>query len=107
MIHLRSKLNAMEALEHKDGDICEEFFEADNEFHDAVSALCDNPQADKINRVVRVLTHAIRYETVKNMITSGRIAELIDAHRQIYEVLRGRNQEQLDLVIRKTYFLDW
>ena len=32
--------------------------------------------------------------------------ELIDAHRQIYEVLRGRNQEQLDVIIRKTYFLD-
>lgn len=106
MIHLRGKLNAMEALEHKDGDIFEEFFEADNEFHDAVSALCDNPQADKINKVVRVLTHAVRYETVKNMITSGRIAELIDAHRQIYEVLRGRNKEQLDVIIRNTYFLD-
>lgn len=106
MIHLRGKLNAMEALEHKDGDVFEAFFEADNEFHDAVSALCDNPQADKINRVVRVLTHAVRYETVKNMITSGRIAELIDAHRQIYEVLRGRNKEQLDVIIRNTYFLD-
>ena len=40
------------------------------------------------------------------MIETGRIGELIDAHRQIYEVLRGRNQEQLDAIIRKTYFLD-
>lgn len=106
MIHLRSKLNAMEALEHKEGDIHEEFFEADNEFHDAVSTLCDNPQADKINRVVRVLTHAVRYDTVKTMISTGRISELVDAHRQIYEALRGRNKEQLEVLIRNTYFLD-
>lgn len=106
MIHLQEKLNAMEALEARDGDIHEEFFEADNEFHDAVSALCDNPQADKINRVVRVLTHAVRYDTVKTMISTGRIGELIDAHRQIYEALRGRNKEQLEVLIRNTYFLD-
>lgn len=50
MIHLRGKLNAMKAPESKEGDIHEEFFEADNEFRNAVSALCDKTQADKINR---------------------------------------------------------
>jgi DNA-binding FadR family transcriptional regulator len=106
MVRLRSKLNAMESLENRSGNIIDVFFEADNDFHDAVSALCENAQADKVNRVVRVLTHAVRYNTVKTMIESGRIAELIDAHRQIYEVLRGRNQEQLETIIRNTYFLD-
>ena len=106
MVRPRSKLNAMESLENRSGNIIDAFFEADNDFHDAVSALCENAQADKVNRVVRVLTHAVRYNTVKTMIESGRIAELIDAHRQIYEVLRGRNQEQLETIIRNTYFLD-
>jgi len=106
MVRLRSKLNAMESLENRSGNIIDAFFETDNDFHDAVSALCENAQADKVNRVVRVLTHAVRYNTVKTMIESGRIAELIDAHRQIYEVLRGRNQEQLETIIRNTYFLD-
>lgn len=106
MAMLREKLNAMEAIGQKTGDIVEEMFEADNVFHDAVSELCENPQADKINRVVRVLTHAVRYDTVKNMIETGRTEELVDAHRQIYEVLRGRNQEDLDTIIRNTYFLD-
>jgi DNA-binding FadR family transcriptional regulator len=106
MVRLRSKLNAMESLENRSGNIIDAFFEADNNFHDAVSALCENAQADKVNRVVRVLTHAVRYNTVKTMIESGRISELIDAHRQIYEVLRGRNQEQLETIIRNTYFLD-
>ena len=40
------------------------------------------------------------------MIETGRILELIEAHRQIYEVLRGRNQEELDILVRNTYFLD-
>lgn len=106
MAMLREKLNAMETIGQKTGDIVEEMFEADNAFHDAVSELCENPQADKINRVVRVLTHAVRYDTVKNMIETGRTEELVDAHRQIYEVLRGRNQEDLDTIIRNTYFLD-
>ena len=106
MAMLREKLNAMEAIGQKTGDIVEEMFEADNAFHDAVSELCENPQADKINRVVRVLTHAVRYDTVKNMIETGRTEELVDAHRQIYEVLRGRNQENLETIIRNTYFLD-
>jgi len=106
MIHLREKLNAMEALETKPGDIIDEFFAADNDFHDAVAQLCENAQADKINRVVRVLTHSVRYNTVKTMISTGRIGELIDAHRQIYEVLRGRNTEDMETIIRNTYFLD-
>ena len=67
MVLLRGKLNAMEALTQAEGDVVSAFFTVDNEFHDAVSALCDNEQAEKINRVVRVLTHAVRYETVKKM----------------------------------------
>jgi len=106
MVRLREKLHAMEALEKQDGDIVEAFFRADNEFHDAVSSLCRNAQADKINRVVRVLTHAVRYDTVKTMLSTSRISELVDAHRQIYEVLRGRNKEALETVIHNTYFLD-
>jgi len=106
MVMLREKLNAMEALGDKEGNIVEELFQADNAFHDAVAILCENPLADKINRVVRVLTHSMRYETVKYMVESGRTSELIDAHRQIYEVLRGRNHEELGSIIRKTYFLD-
>lgn len=106
MVRLREKLHAMESLEKQDGDIVEAFFRADNEFHDAVSSLCRNAQADKINRVVRVLTHAVRYDTVKTMLSTGRISELVDAHRQIYEVLRGRNKEALETVIHNTYFLD-
>lgn len=103
---LQQSLDALQAVSQKDGDITEELFEADNAFHDTVSELCENAQADKINRVVRVLTHSIRHDTVKHMVETNRINELVEAHRQIFEVLRDRNQENLDTIIRNSYFLD-
>ena len=88
----------------KEGDLAA--FQADNAFHDAVSALCQNALVDKINRVVRVLTHAVRLKTVKTMVQSGRGKELLQAHWKIYDLLRTRNIENLDEVIHNTYFLD-
>ena len=90
----------------KEGDLVEAAFQADNAFHDAVSALCQNALVDKINRVVRVLTHAVRLKTVKTMVQSGRGKELLQAHWKIYDLLRTRNIENLDEVIHNTYFLD-
>lgn len=81
-------------------------FEIDDEFHNAVSALCKNALVDKINRVVRVLTYAVRKETVESMIRQGRGQELLEAHRQIYQVLVERNITELNEIIRRTYFLE-
>ena len=90
----------------KEGDLIEASFQADNTFHDAVSALCQNALVDKINRVVRVLTYTVRWKTVKTMVESGRGNELLQAHWKIYELLRTRNTENLEEVIHNTYFLD-
>ena len=103
---LKRNLENMETVAGKPGDILEEFFKADNDFHDAVSALCKNTLVDKINRVVRVLTYAVRHDTVKTMIDTGRIHELVQAHWQIYNTLRGKNTEGLDEIIHQTYFLE-
>ena len=81
-------------------------FQADNDFHDAVSSLCQNDLVDKINRVVRVLTYAVRQKTVYTMIQTGRGQELLQAHWKIYEVLYTKNMEGLDEFIHDTYFLD-
>ena len=102
---IRQKLNAFERAVTGKGDV-EAAFQADNEFHDAVSALCQNALVDKINRVVRVLTYAIRRETVATMIQTGRAHELLAAHWKIYEILCSRNQEGLEEIIHNTYFLD-
>ena len=103
---LKRNLENMETVAGKPGDILEEFFKADNDFHDAVSALCKNTLVDKINRVVRVLTYAVRHDTVKTMIDTGRIHELVQAHWQIYNTLREKNTEGLDEIIHQTYFLE-
>ena len=81
-------------------------FQADNDFHDAVSALCQNDLVDKINRVVRVLTYAVRQKTVYTMIQTGRGQELLQAHWKIYEILYTKDMEGLEEVIHDTYFLD-
>ena len=81
-------------------------FQADNDFHDAVSALCQNDLVDKINRVVRVLTYAVRQKTVYTMIQTGRGQELLQAHWKIYEILYTKDMEGLEEFIHDTYFLD-
>lgn len=95
-----------EEIAAREGDIVDDLFQADNDFHDTVSLLCKNPQVDKINRVVRVLTHAVRYDTVKTMVTTGRQEELVQAHCEIYEVLHDCNTAGLEDIIRDTYFLN-
>ena len=101
---MEEKLNTMSAVAKK-RDV-KALFQADNEFHDAVSQLCQNPIADKINRVVRTLTHAVRYRTVETMVSTGRASDLVEAHRTLYEMLRDRNLDRLDEKINDTYFLD-
>ena len=103
---IRKRLEEFEAAIAREENQLEAVFQADNNFHDAVSALCQNALVDKINRVVRVLTHAVRLKTVKTMVQSGRGKELLQAHWKIYDLLRTRNIENLDEVIHNTYFLD-
>lgn len=79
-------------------------FKADNEFHNTISNMGENPLVDKINRVVRMLTHSIRHETVKRMMETGRGEELYQAHDQLYQILADKDQESMAKVVRITYF---
>ena len=65
---LKNKLEDMHKEIHKGPDNVENAFWADNEFHDIISDMGQNPLVDKINQVVRTLTHAMRLETVRTMI---------------------------------------
>ena len=69
-----------------------------------ISQMGKNPLADKISRVVRTLTHSMRYETVVIMIESGRGEELIEAHEKLYEMLRDRDLSNVSEVVREGYF---
>ena len=106
--HIREKLEIFEeaAAGKQGGSVLEKAFQADNDFHDAVSALCKNDLVDKINRVVRVLTYAVRQKTVYTMIETGRGQELLQAHWKIYQILCTKDDRNLEEFIHNTYFLD-
>ena len=82
------------------------FFQADNRFHDKIAEMGKNPMADKINRVVRSLTHAVRYQTVSAMILGGMSDKLLDAHVQLFEAIKSADLENLSSKVRKSYFED-
>ena len=85
---LEELLEQMRAVMDSGEDMVDRFFQIDDQFHDMISQMGKNPLADKISRVVRSLTCAMRYETVSTMINSGRMEELIAAHSQLYETLK-------------------
>lgn len=101
---LETRLEEMkEALQDEDDPI-KAFFAADDRFHDTIAEMGKNPMADKINRVVRSLTYAVRLRTVSAMLTSGREEELIDAHRQLIDAVRQKDSDSLSDKVRDTYF---
>lgn len=101
---LERLLEQMKAVLDSGEDMVERFFQVDNEFHDMVSQMGKNPLADKISRVVRTLTHAMRYETVSTMINSGRSEELFEAHSRLYDTLRSGDLNNVREIVRESYF---
>ncbi len=103
---LESILGEMKkALELKENRV-DTFFEADNRFHDKIAEMGKNPMADKINKVVRSLTHAVRYQTVSAMILSGKSDKLLDTHVQLFNAIRERDDTGLSEKVRSSYFED-
>ncbi|MBP3896759.1 MAG: FadR family transcriptional regulator [Mogibacterium sp.] len=103
---LESILGEMKnALELKENRV-DTFFEADNRFHDKIAEMGKNPMADKINKVVRSLTHAVRYQTVSAMILSGKSDKLLDTHVQLFNAIRERDDTDLSEKVRSSYFED-
>lgn len=103
---LESILGEMKkALELRENRV-DTFFEADNRFHDKIAEMGKNPMADKINKVVRSLTHAVRYQTVSAMILSGKSDKLLNAHVQLFNAIRERDDTDLSEKVRSSYFED-
>lgn len=102
---LEEKLNVMEkTLGGTDEESVKAFFEADDEFHDKIAEMGKNPMADKINRVVRTLTYAVRYETVSSMITKGKGKELLEAHRSLINAIKDGEVATITEKVRESYF---
>lgn len=106
MKELEEKLLIMKREIEKGPENVASAFEADNEFHDMISRMGHNPLVYKINKVVRMLTYSVRFETVMQMIESGRGEELYEAHEKLWQMLKSRNRTNLNQSIRDTYFED-
>lgn len=103
---LKKKLDQMKENINAGPANVEKAFWADNEFHDAISDMGKNPLVNKINQVVRVLTHAMRYKTVETMIKTGRGQELYEAHEEIYNMIADKVTANLNTAVRATYFTE-
>jgi DNA-binding FadR family transcriptional regulator len=103
---LEERMLKLQAEINRGADNVNRVFEADNEFHEIITAMGNNPLVEKINQVVRILTHSMRYQTVERMLIEGRGQELYEAHKKIYEMLSNKNMDNINELVRGTYFYD-
>lgn len=81
-------------------------FEADNNFHEVVSSMGHNPLVDRINSIVRELTHSMRVRTVTNMMRNGEKDMLLKVHKDICDLILSRDESKIDKTIQDSYFYD-
>jgi len=103
---LREKLEILGDEIRKGPENAENVFIADNVFHDTLSEMGHNPIVDRLSSIVREMTHKMRYQSVRNMLESGRGRELYEAHEKICRKICERDLNDLDTDIRRTYFRD-
>lgn len=103
---LRIQLERMRREIELGPDNVDRVFHEDNEFHSIITAMGHNPLVQKIEAVVRTLTHSMRYETVKTMVESGKGQELYEAHAKLLQILESKDVDNLNENVRNTYFVE-
>ena len=103
---LRIQLDRMKREIEIGPDNVDRVFHEDNEFHSIITAMGHNPLVQKIEAVVRTLTHSMRYETVRTMIESGKGQELYQAHAKLLQILENKDENNLNENVRNTYFVE-
>ena len=83
----------------------QEVFERDDRFHETMMALTHNRILEQIAGTVRTMTHDMRLESVKLMLSAGRAEELYQAHERLCRILSDRDVEAVYREIRGTYFV--
>ena len=81
----------------------EAIFEADDNFHEAISEAAHNSLSAKIATLVRKLTSEIRLRTIRNMINLDKISEMERAHQVLFDMIKDKNSgntgENRELVV--------
>ena len=103
---LKIQLERMRREIELGADNVDRVFHEDNEFHSIITAMGHNPLVQKIEAVVRTLTHSMRYETVKTMVESGKGQELYEAHAKLLQILENKDESGLNENVRNTYFVE-
>ena len=103
---LREPLAALKAACLAKKPDLEKVVQMDDAFHQAINELGGNQMVNKISNMVRTLTHAMRRESVDHMLRTGRADELYRAHERIFTTLRNRDSENLNHMVRSTYFVN-
>lgn len=103
---LRGPLSALEAACMAKKPELEKVVQVDDDFHQAINELGGNQMVNKISNMVRTLTHAMRCESVDHMLRTDRADELYRAHERIFTTLKNRESENLNHMVRSTYFVN-
>ena len=102
---LESPLNNLKKACLRKKPMVEEVFSRDDDFHEAIMGLSHNRIISQIAGTVRTMTHDMRMESVKLMVSAGRAEELYMAHVTLFQLLTERNVTGVYSEIRGTYFV--
>lgn len=82
-------------------------FEADDNFHEAISNAAHNSLSAKIARLVRLLTSDIRMRTIRHMMEMKKITEMEYAHQVLYDVIKNRDSDSSRELLVDGYFYQY
>lgn len=103
---LRGPLSVLDEACHAKTPTLEEVFDADNQFHIALNKLGGNEMVDKISNTVRSLTHAMRYESVSQIVENNKTDDLYKSHELLFNILKNRDTDNLNKKVRSTYYIN-
>lgn len=102
IFQLEEQLNKL--LAAIDGGNVQKVFIADDVFHEAISIAAHNSLLAQIAKLVRTLTSEMRMHTIKNMIKNGKGDELKQAHQNLFNIVKDKNDESARKMLVEGYF---
>ena len=87
-----------------DGGDVGKVFMADDNFHEAISTAAHNSLLGQIAKLVRTLTSELRMNTIKNMLNMGKGNELKKAHKDLFNVVKLKDDKLARELLVEGYF---
>ncbi|MBO4779501.1 MAG: FadR family transcriptional regulator [Selenomonadaceae bacterium] len=87
-----------------DGGDVHKVLVADDKFHEAISTAAHNSLLGQIAKLVRTLTSELRMQTIRNMINMGKGGKLKKAHKNLFDIVRLRDDTSARRLLVEGYF---